>query len=151
MPYVMVPVPEEHVEEAMAAVLRIINRGRQVDWDSESTNQLFHEVDEAARSLLATVARAIIAGKPLSQRDVSDRIEITEREIAGLVRELNDQAADSSRPPMIMYQAVTQTLPNGRTREASVLTMPGDLAEFVREAERHELAAAPHPLGGPTE
>lgn len=151
MPYVMVPVPEEHVEEAMAAVLHIIHRGRRVDWDAESVNELFHEVDEATRSLLSIVARATITDKPLTQRDAADRIEITEREITALIRDLNDRAAEASRPPMVQNKAVTQTLPNGRTREARALTMPSELAELVREAERIELANVPHPLSGSAE
>ena len=148
MPYVMVPVPEEHVEEAMAAVLRIVSRGRQVDWDQDSVTALFHDVDESARSLLSIVSRATVAGAQVTQRDLADKIEITEREIAGIVRELNDRAEQSEHPAILLYVGMTQTLPNGRTRDVRVLQMPDDVAEHVREAERLELANAPHPLTG---
>ncbi len=146
MSYVMVPVPEEHVEEAMAAVLRIINRARQLDWDAESATKLFHEVDESARSVMSVVARATLAGKQITQRDLADRIEITEREIAGITRELNDRAAEDARPAVVIYVGATQTLPNGRTREVRVLQMPNELADFIREAEMQELASTPNPL-----
>ncbi|MEO6629812.1 MAG: hypothetical protein ABIP03_14740 [Aquihabitans sp.] len=148
MSYVMVPVPEEHVEEAMAAVLRIISRGRLIDWDAEGATALYEEVDESARSLLALVARATIAGKPLSQRAASDLMEISQREIAGLTKELAERSSAQSHPLIILNQSVTQTLPNGRTREAQVLQMTAAVAEFIRDAERTELANNPHPLTG---
>jgi hypothetical protein len=45
-----------------------------------------------------------------------------------------------------MTRAETEVLPNGRTRDVRRLDMDTDLAALVREAERAELAANPHPL-----
>ncbi len=44
MPYVMVPVPEEHVQEAMEAVLRIIARAHT---DQEVEHLVSHGASEA--------------------------------------------------------------------------------------------------------
>ena len=65
MPYVMVPVPEEHVQDVMQFVLREVAKASQLPWDEESVAQLFGEVDEASRSLLAYAARAITNGTDL--------------------------------------------------------------------------------------
>lgn len=132
----------------MAAVLRLIHRGRQVDWTEADAITLYEEVDESARSLLALVARATIASKLFSQRDASDLLEITQREVAGLVKELSERSATAGHPWIILNQTVTQTLPNGRTREAQVLQMTAEVAEFICDAERAELASNPHPLTG---
>ena len=58
MGYVMVPVPEEHVEEAMEAVLRITRQSRLTPWDQDTMNAFFSELDESAKALLSLVARA---------------------------------------------------------------------------------------------
>ena len=65
MPYVMMPVPEEHVEEVMQFILRAIARASIQPWDAESITKLYGEVDEASRSLLAFVARASAAASSM--------------------------------------------------------------------------------------
>ena len=69
MPYVMIPVPEEHVEEVMQYVLRAVARAAIQPWDTESIGAIFSEVDEATRSLLAFVARASADGGELESAD----------------------------------------------------------------------------------
>lgn len=148
MPYVMIPVPEEHVEEAMSAVLRIISRGRLVEWDAASVKQLFDDVDESARALLAITARAMQAGKPVNQNAAAEFTQLSQRELLGIMRELNDRAAADSRPVVLTNQSASETLPNGRVRETRVFLLSEDVAEWVREAEKADLASAPHPLLG---
>ena len=63
MPYVMVPVPEEHVKEVMEFVIRTMARASIEEWDEESIESLFATVDEASRSLLSVVARAATTGQ----------------------------------------------------------------------------------------
>ena len=58
MPYEMVPVPEEHVQDVMQFILREMAKASLEPWDDESVSKLFHEVDESSRSLLAYTARA---------------------------------------------------------------------------------------------
>lgn len=147
MPYVMMPVPEEHVEEAMAAVLRIIARGRLVDWDAPSINTLFASLDEGTKALLGTVARAVGTGKQVPQRAAADMIELTERELLGITRELGERCTEEGRPSILMNVAASETLPNGRVRETRVFTMPDEIAEWVREAEKADLGNS-HPLIG---
>src|SRR4029453_8318573 len=67
MPYVMVPVPEEHVQDVMQFILREMAKASLVPWDEESVTVLFHEIDEANRSLLAYVARATLSGTDITE------------------------------------------------------------------------------------
>lgn len=147
MPYVMMPVPEEHVEEAMAAVLRIVARGRLVEWDAASINALFETLDESTKALLGTVARAVGAGKQIPQRAAADMIQLTERELLGITRELTERCSEESHPGILMNVSANETLPNGRVRETRVFTMPDDVAEWIREAEKADLSNS-HPLIG---
>lgn len=146
MGYVMVPVPEEHVQEAMSVILRITNRARLSEWDAEAVSKLFASIDEPSRAVLSTVARASIASNTLSDVEVASSTELPQREVMSIVRELNDSAAELERLPILGVQQDVEVLPNGRTRDRRVLTIGRELATLVADAERAELAAAPHPL-----
>jgi hypothetical protein len=147
MPYVMVPVPEEHVQDVMQFILREITKASLEPWDDESVTALFHEVDEAGRSLLAYAARASTSGTDISEAQVADMMQLRPREVVGIVRDLNERATKANRPPLVTARTVTETLPNGRTTEKRVLWMSDELASLVRDAERAELADVRPPLG----
>jgi hypothetical protein len=147
MPYVMVPVPEEHVQDVMQFVLREIARASLVPWDENSVSALFREVDEASRSLLAYAARATVGGADLSEVEAADRMQLRPREVAGIIRDLSDRAAKANHPSLLGARTVTETLPNGRTTEKRVLWIAEELAPLVRSAEQAELADVPSPLG----
>jgi len=147
MPYVMVPVPEEHVQDVMQFVLREVAKASLEPWDEESVSTLFHEVDEESRSLLAYVARAVTGGKELTEAQAADLLQLRQREMAGLMRDLNERAAQANRPGPVATRTTTETLPNGRTSERRVLWMSEELAPLINRAERAELAGVPQPVG----
>ncbi len=146
MGYVMVPVPEEHVEEAMHAVLRIATRARQEPWDQAAVTDVFHAVDEPTRSVLSAVARGVTASGSIADTRVADAIEYPQREVLGIVREVNERVRDEGRPPLVLVKMDTEVLPNGRTREARHLLMENDVTTFIAQAERDEAASSPGPL-----
>jgi hypothetical protein len=148
MPYVMVPVPEEHVQDVMQFVLREVAKASLEPWDEGSVSELFHDVDEACRSLLAYTARAAVSGTDITEAQAADAMQLRQREVVGLVRELNELAAKASRPVLVATRTVTEALPNGRTAEKRVLTMSDEVARLVREAERAELADVRPPTEG---
>jgi hypothetical protein len=147
MPYVMVPVPEEHVEDVMQFILRAIARASIKPWDPDSVSRVFFEVDEAARSLLAFVARAAADGSDLDAAEAARKIQLTVRESLGIMNELNVISRDENRPNLITARMVTDRLPNGRMSEKRVLNMEPEVAELVRAAEQAELRDAGDPLG----
>ena len=148
MGFVMVPVPEEHVEEAMTMILRISARARLKEWDQGALSELFHGLDEPSKSVLSTVGRAMLAKTTIDDVAVAEAIEVTRREVLGITREINEQANALGYPPVVVVRQEVETLPNGRTREQRLFTMTTELASMVRGAEQEELAAEPHPLLG---
>ena len=146
MPYVMVPVPEEHVEEVMQFILRALARAAIQPWDAESVTQLFGEVDEATRSLLAFVARACTEGGELDAADAARKLQLTVRETTGIMTELNGLTRVTDRPILINARVVTERLPNGRTIDKRMLLMDPDVAQLVTAAERAELLGEPNRL-----
>jgi hypothetical protein len=147
MPYVMVPVPEEHVQDVMQFVVRLSSQASVEPWNEETIAQLFEDIDEPARALLSAVAKGVIGGNPLSEADAAAIIGMTWREVAGIVRELNDVAAAASHPALLSRRPITATLPNGRTRDVRALTLDDDIAHLVHAADRAQLLADGHPLG----
>src|SRR5450631_1595600 len=99
MRYVMVPVPEDFVEDVMQFILRAIARASIEAWDAESITQIFGDVDEATRSLLAFVARAAADGGELDAAEAARKIQLTVREASGIMIEVNGLARETNRPP----------------------------------------------------
>lgn len=143
MGYVMVPVPEEHVEEIMQYLLRVMTKASQQDWDAESVAALFAEADEFSKALLGAVARAVRSETELFEDDAASAVQLSQREMSAIVRELNDIARDENRPTLIGRRPINETLPNGRMRERMTIIMEPDIAELVGEAERADLATPP--------
>jgi hypothetical protein len=146
MPYVMVPVPEEHVQDVMQFILREIAKASLEPWDGESISELFYELDEASRSVLAYTARASMSGTDLTEAQAAETMQLRQREVVGIVRELNERATKANRPTLVYTRVVSETMPNGRTTEKRVLWMSEDVASVVRDAERAELADLRPPL-----
>jgi hypothetical protein len=151
MPYVMVPVPEEHVQEVMQLILSAAARAALEPWDEDSITELFHGVDELSRSLLSFVARAVLAGQELSEADAARKIQLSVRETLAIQRELNELAKAEDRPALINQRTITESLPSGRSTTTRVLSMEEEVAKLVSAAERHELlgdGAASGPVAG---
>ena len=147
MPYVMVPVPEEHVQDVMQFVVRLMSQASVEPWNEETIAQLFEEIDEPARALLSAVAKGVISGTPLTEGDAAAVIGMTWREVGGMVRELNDAAAAGGHPALLSRRSLSATLPNGRTRDVRGLALDDEVAQLVHAADRAQLLAEGHPLG----
>jgi hypothetical protein len=147
MPYVLVPVPEDNVQDVMQFVVRLMSQASIEPWTEESIVQLFETIDEPGRALLSVVAQSALGGKPITEGDAATMIEMNWREVMGILRELNDVATAEAHPAIIGRRVVTETLPNGRTRDVRVLTMTDEVAQFVHAADRAQLLADGNPLG----
>jgi hypothetical protein len=140
MPYVSVPVPEEHVEDVMRFILRAMARASMLSWDEESFADLWGDTDELGRALLAFVARATLEDVDLTDREAAEQVQVRPREVHALAAELSQESQRRRRPAIVTTQMVEDELPNGRIVEVRVLLMDAEVARFVADAERAELA-----------
>lgn len=147
MSYVMVPVPEDRVQDVMQFVVRLVNQDALEEWDEESIAQMFEDVDEPSRALLSTVAQAVQEGDSRPVEDAAAIVELSPRELMGILREVNEMAMERSRPALLAQRMVSETLPNGRKRNVRVLSMTEELAPLVAAADRAHLLAEGDPLG----
>jgi hypothetical protein len=146
MPYVMVPVPEEYVEEVMQYILNASARAELTPWDAESLGAFYSAIDEASRSLLSFVARAMTDGRGLPDTEAAAALELSVREVAGIMRDVNEQARQLGHPWLLSTRTVSDVLANGRTRERRLFTMNDDNMLLVLEAERSDRVKNPLPL-----
>ncbi len=145
MPYVMVPVPEEHVEAVMQFVLRAVAQAALEDWDREALVKLWEDSDEPTRSLLSFTARAAAADTQPEVPEIARQMQLNAREALAIVNELTAGAKDANRTALVTVRTTTERLPNGRTVEKRVLVIAPDVAEMIREIERAELLDAAPP------
>jgi hypothetical protein len=145
VPYVMVPVPEEHVEAVMQFILRAVAQASLEEWDAESLEKLWGDLDEVARSLLSYTARAASAGNELDIADAAQQMQVNQREVMAIVNELANLARSASRSQLISWRAITDRLPNGRTIDKRVLVMTPELADIVSAIDRADLLDAMPP------
>ena len=143
----MVPVPEEHVEAVMQYVLRAIARASILPWDKDAINELWSEIDESSRSLIAFVARESAVGGEMDVADAARKLQVTPRETNAIVVELNNRARDKDRLNLLNARNVTERLPNGRTTEKRVLQIDPETADVIREVEKADLLESRQSLG----
>jgi hypothetical protein len=131
MEHVMVPVPEEHLAEVKQYLQWNTASVPMGSWDTDAAAHFVTSLDELAARVLMHAAAAADEVVVLTIPDAAAAAGCTEREILGLVVELNAAARAASGPPFILATALvhgtTETGPQGWT-----LNMPGDVARLFR-------------------
>lgn len=141
MPYVMVPVPEEHVQEVMRYVIKLLQEADLEDWDEESMRQLFDGSDEITRALLSFVAQPEHAGG-VPKDEVAQGLEL-HGYLPTVMKNLKVRSRNEFGrfPPIRKEQE-----PGGRggRRSVPMFVMDEGVAELVRAAEKavHEAEIA---------
>src|SRR5215207_1415567 len=104
MPYVMVPVPEEHVLEVMAVVMRLAARQAHDEpprpWDQDAVNGFFAKANEPTRGLLSFLAHPDRAGNEFIPPEIARTLELETSEVAGLLGPLNREFRRANRVPL---------------------------------------------------
>jgi hypothetical protein len=150
MPYVMVPVPEQHVLEVMATVLRLAARQSHTEppqgWDQQAVTDLFAKANEPTRGLLSYLAHPKRAGTEFIPPDIARALELDASEVSGLLGPLNREFRRANRVPLFESRVHPETSPSGRTLKRRRLMMSDEHARMVRAAEQAVRAVEPDPL-----
>ena len=143
MPYVMVPVPEEHVEDVMNYLLKAMSRASLQAWDADAMTALFAELDEFGRTLLAFVGRSAANEKDLPEAEAAKLLQLSPRETIAVVREINDLCREMDRMSLISRRSVAEVQPNGRAIDVPVLAMEEEHVPLVNAAVEADRANSP--------
>ncbi len=154
MPYVMVPVPEEHVLEVMGMVLRLAARRPHDEppraWDQEGVTEFFAKANEPTRGLLSFLAHPKRAGTEFIPPDIARALELEASEVSGLLGPLNREFRRANRVALFESRVHPETSPSGRTLKRRRLMMSEENARMVRAAEQAVREVEPDPLAGTT-
>ena len=153
MPYVSVPVPEEHVEEVMQFILRSMARASVQALGSSRASASSWERGrlELSRSLLSVRGH----GPPWAEKDLAELDVATMMQLqrAGDDRhhaqtELNEQARQTDPPkPDVPANRLQSAYRTAATMEKRVLFMEDDIAALLRQVEETDRTLRADPTG----
>jgi hypothetical protein len=139
MEYVMVPVPNEFVVDVMQYVSRLVSQASLVPWTKEGVEEFFDSVEETAKSLLSLVARYTVAYKEAGYDEATEQLELSQREIREIAREINLGAQRQRFEPLLGSKETAVQLPSGRTTQRWTFVMAEPVARMIRAHERADL------------
>lgn len=105
MPYVMMPVPEEHEQELMNEILKISLRKSLSDWSEPSVRSVLDSSAPRSRELIALLTQAAAHNRKLSRTEVAASLGADSIELRGLVDEINERCTDRSAPYLVLTVA----------------------------------------------
>ena len=103
--WVMVPVPEELAEEANAFLVRLRMQALLPMWDVESATEHLSRLDDDQRAALAAIVRSVLSTGPVTATDLADTLGISEREVLGLVSQLNEVRVSPPRGELVYVRS----------------------------------------------
>jgi hypothetical protein len=145
MEYVMVPVPNEFVVDVMQYVSRLVSQASLVPWDKEALGDFFDSIEETGKALLSLVARYTVADKDIGYDQASEQLELSDREIREIAREINMGAQRQHFEPLLVTRETAVQLRSGRTTQRWLFIMAEPVARMIRAHERADLAGVEAP------
>jgi hypothetical protein len=146
--YIQVPVPEEHVLEVMAHVVRLAARQPAGEWpakqwDQEELDRLIADANERTRALLGFIAHRSRAGKEVTPREIAAALDLERGDVPGILGPLNRQFRKANRVPLFESRLRSVTSAEGKAEKRRSLMMTKETARMVRTAIE---SAAARPL-----
>lgn len=102
MPYVMVPVPEEHEQEVMQQILQLSLRESLNAWDPAVLVPFVRELAAVDRSLVDALADATSSGLRLTRAQVATRLGMDLGELTARADDLNRRSNDLGQPYLVL-------------------------------------------------
>lgn len=138
MPYTSIPVPADQVEDVLRFIEQALARARQSDWDRETVEELYADLDELERATLDHVSRAHEAGG-IEEGRLTAAVQISPREVASIVRDLRDRSAELQRPPLLVRRTEIEGAADGRSTEVGIIAMEPTAVDLVIAVGRDDL------------
>jgi hypothetical protein len=100
--YVMVPVPEDLVDEVTTFTLTLAAKAALREWTDEAVVDFYEGADPPSRNLMVAAARAVAEGDELTEEEVAKAAGLGLREVVGIVRELGERGAKLKLPAIVI-------------------------------------------------
>jgi hypothetical protein len=136
MPYVMVPVPEEHVLDVMRLVLRR-SRAQEplMEWDSESVSEFLVDSDDDTRAIVLFVARATLVEEAIRIPGLSEALGLPVSTVLPAMGAANKRSLAAGRERILLMRSEAAVADDGTVTRVEEFAMPGRLAAMIVETD----------------
>lgn len=135
MPYVMVPVPEEHERDVHQMVLRLTLSAALNKWDPASVRRLLEDSSDNGRSVLLAVARGCSEGSFVSEHTIAELLGLSPNEVVELAMEVNAVCQANTWPALLLMKSDMEDQPDGSRRLVRRFMIGADPGRLVLDAE----------------
>jgi hypothetical protein len=135
MDYVMVPVPEELVAQVELFMFQLRGRGKVAQWDDGAMGRHLLALADEPRAVLSAVAAGVVADNPVDSAQLAEEMQVSVRELFGLVMEANDVTVAPYAGALIFARRIQVDDGAGGTRGVRALHMLSGQAHAVRAQE----------------
>jgi hypothetical protein len=135
MIWVMVPVPEELAPAVASLVFHLSFTASRQQWDHALMGDHLLSLADEPRAALFAVAAGVLAGDPIEDVQLAEQLEVSVREVFGVVRDANDVTVASLAGELIASRLEQVDDGAGGERVRRLLYMLPSLAEMVRDQE----------------
>ena len=135
MNYVMVPVPEELTAQVEVFLFQLRGRGKVAQWDDEAMGRHLLALADEPRAVLSAVAAGVVARSPVDAAQLAEEMQVSLRELFGLVMEANDVTVAPFAGALIFARRIQADDGAGGKREVRALHMLAGYAHAIAEQE----------------
>lgn len=121
MPYVMVPVPEEHEQAFTQELVQLSLRESLNAWDRSVLGPFLGGLGNSDRSLVSTLALASVEGRRLTRSQVAGAIGVEIDVLSSMVDDLNARSKELSQPFLVLV-APGESPDDGEIGEVLLIT-----------------------------
>lgn len=142
MPYVMVPVPEEHEAELLEEIMRLSLASYMKKWDIDQVRSVMAVLSPQERSFVVAVARYSSIGEPGEMSAIADELGTQGEDLIALREQLNGVCRENSFPELMLFDPTVESLPDGSRKARNVFAIARPVARMVLVVAE-ESASAP--------
>jgi hypothetical protein len=131
MSWVNVPVPEELVDDVQALLFQLRFRSDVPRFDHVAMGEHLRSLAPEPLALVCAVAQGVVAGEPVEDVDLAERLGVTVRELYGLVSEANDVTVRPFQGNLVFV--IREQVPDDESLSFRRLHMLAGYAQMVVE------------------
>ncbi len=107
MSYVLVPVPDEFVADVEQFLFQLRLREDLAPFDEDAMAEHLLSLDEEPRSIMLTIAEAVVQKRPYSDVELAELLGVSVRELLGLLTDINDVRVRSYAGNLVFTERAT--------------------------------------------
>lgn len=134
MPWVMVPVPEEHQAEFTEELMTLAMSTLMATWDAERVGTALDLLSADQRRFVVLVARESAEGRSMGLEALAAALELDPDTVIGRRDEVNRLCHSKSLPELVLFDPRPEISPTGESRPRNLFALGPSVARLVLDA-----------------